>query len=803
MGAIFIGLGLLQTDRFNWLGPSRVLPGPFWPFLLLLGAGLAWRGFRGLSLDEIRGDLSRSLAYPVLFSILTLAGFLRFVRADQAYLAYWNDPANFVGFADYIAEFHRWMIIYPGGATEPLFPDVAGLIWWLFPGLKALFVMRLAANLISLTALWVFYRLGREVTGKRYGGLIMAGLGAVSKPLLLHDLSAQNAQTLILSVSLYLWFQVRVLKKPDLRHFLQWGTVLAFGLYTYNAIRPWYFFLMVATLAWILWTVYRSPGRPSRPVRWKPVPHLEWSDLWLRKGPAWLPEAFLVFFVAFYFLFYLDHVLSLFHDNLPSRIWGGSMGGWVLWQALLGPVFLQAARSFPGLRGRLYAWAAGALVAGILSHPLALHTEAAARIANNSLLPKDAGGWLSIGFYSGTFQRLLNAVRGLFLGMSDRADMNVVGDPVLDFHAAVLVLLGLVWVLSRPGWLKVFFVLTVPVSVVPFLFTNDPHGAKLLGAVMPLLLVASWALTGWLGTYWAKPRRPVLGALILLVFLGFWGWEARATYVRVFDKWWSDVVNDDLRVGTEVDKLLPAARVYLVPAPESPYRFFDAAAQAVLHDGHPTYLFQEHNLIPIRSGEVRPDVGVVLSGFSKKTIERLRRDFPRSEWTPGWQYYQKSRKETPFLYRVRIKASDIPERPGKAFQFLPVHDTDWVRSVYKDRLGMRQGVVFFQDVAPGLNPPPAGAKDWPVSGEGFWTAPADGEYTLSVNCPEWVKIWMDGRVALESMHQGDARPVSHRVFLKAGEHRVRYSTYLMVLPGFAAVTIENHDLGYQKVLGTP
>lgn len=802
LGTLLIGWEFIQTERFKWLAATGNVPERLWLPLLILGFFLAGLGFRKLSQAEWKGDLSRGVAYSMLVLVIGVGAYLRFLRLGQTYLAYWNDPAIFINYADYVSEYHQFKIIYPVGAVEPLYPDLMGILWFLFPSLKALVVQRLTANLINLTALWILYRLGREVSGKRLAGVILVALAAVSKPILIHNLGSQGSLTLTLAIGLCLLVQIRVFKRPNMRHFLQWGGGMALGLYTYNAIRPWFLFLSLVTLGWILWNWNQKPQ--NEPKKRAPKASSSRGDLAgmvLGRWPKWLPFALVFFFIFTYLLFYLDHLLSLFHDNIFSVFWGGNLAVWFLWQVLFGAFILAAYHHYRGIKGRIFAFASGVLFAGILSHPLALHNEPALRIANSSLLPKTFAGFFSLGFYHTVFSQLINSVYAMFLIMTDRADMNVVGDPVLDYHAIVLIILGLIYAVVRPTWVKTLLVLGALVGIIPYLFTVDPTSAKLLGALVPLLLLASLAVGKWIESAWAPAKSWKWGMVVVLLFLGFWAWEAKATYVRVYDKWWYDVVNDDMCVGVEADKVLPGKRVYLVP--NETRRFYDAPTQALIHDTYPIYEFSDKNIIYVPSGKPRQDVVVIVSGDAKKVVDRLKKEFPKSQWEPAWQYYQKSHDETPFLYSVSIQASDIPDRAGKAFQFQEVPEKSWLKEVYRARLGMREGLIQREEVGPTLNPPPENAKEWPVSAEGDWEAPADGTYTFSGNSPEWVKVWMDGKVVFESMHQSDARPVYQRVSLKKGMHHVRYSTYLLVIPGFSDVTIENRAIGYKKILGEP
>lgn len=807
-GTIWTALLILQLERFRWLGAPFVIPQPLWGLLFLMGMVVMGLGFRVLPTDKApKGDLSRWVAYPLLAIIFGVGAFLRFYRADQAYMAYWDDPTNDVNFLVRVADAHDFLVIYPEGATEPLFTYLGGILWMMFPAMKALFVQRLTGNIFNLAALWVLYRLGREVSGKRLVGVILAALAAVSKPILLHNLSGQNALTLTLSVGFYLWCQFRVFRKPSLSHFLQWGIVLALGLYTYNAIRTWYFFLALVTLGWVLWTRFGT----FRPLAWKwKVPsrfqtpgrdHLDRIFLFI---PARAALWAVLLFALGYMSFFIDHILFLFHANPFSWFWGLDLRLWAVLQGVFGFFFYQAFRCSSPKDRPLYGWALGLLVAGVISHPLALHTEAAVRISNISLLPKSLAGWFGTEFYQRLFSQAYMAYQFIFTIGSDRTDMNLYGDPLLDYHAEVLVVLGLLFALVRPTWPKTLFLVGIPVGIVPFLLTSDSHGGKVLGCMVPLLLLAALALGQWLGgTLFGAGRMRWMGLFLSFVLIGFWGWETRGTFIRVFDKWWYEVVNDDLAVGQEIDKALPKSRVYLAPCNAPGQRFFSAYVQAVLHDGNPVYVFQEKNTIPVLKGQVLPAVTVVVSGYSPEVIEKLKEDFPKAQWEPHWQFYQKSKDETPFLYTVAIQAQDIPLEDGKCLRFEERSAQDWVRRVYLTGFGLRGGLITTEDASATLDTHGLDCKLKAFSGDGEWDVPAEGTYEFSSKNPNYAKVWVDGKCLLHSTREGEYVPVSGSMHLEKGTHHLRYFTYLMYGADLAPVTIESTANDYKKVLGGP
>jgi hypothetical protein len=386
----------------------------------------------------------------------------------------------------------------------------------------------------------------------------------------------------------------------------------------------------------------------------------------------------------------------------------------------------------------------------------------------------------------------------------ERSDMNVLGDPFFDYQAVIVVILGLLYAAVRPTWTKSFLVLCALVGTVPYLLTGDNQGAKFCGTFTPLLLLGAMALGNWMTCAWGDVLKTRwVGIVLLGVFAAFWGWEIHTTRERVYVKWWNEVQNDDMCVGQEVDKVLPDKRVYLsiVTVPHNGH-FFDALTQTALHDPERVYLLNDKNVIAVPPEQKRQDVMVIVSPLMKDIVSRLKRDFPKAQWTPAWQYYQKSHDEVPFLYSVVIAAADIPEKSGKLFQFLAVPSTTWRRDVYWYRMGFREGVIRTEDWSAALNPMPPAAAGNPVAARGAWEAPSDGKYTFSMPCGEYARLFIDGQEVLTAL-RGNPRPVSTTLSLKKGLHEVRYQTYLVTSAGFVDVTIENAASGYKKVLGAP
>ncbi|HVZ80835.1 MAG TPA: PA14 domain-containing protein [bacterium] len=775
LGTTLITVSFLQFEAFRWIGVPFSLPANHLNFLIFLGAVLLFLGFRGLPESPNRSDVPRWVVYPLLALFLGLTLFMRLYRGNAAMGRYWDDPAICIIDPCNIMELHMFRLTFAIGHREPLYPYAAAGLWSLFPSMSALLAQRLTSALFDTAAGWFFYRLGREVTGKRLAGLFLAALGAFSKPEIMQNLGGMPGLTLPFIVGLILWTQFRLFRKPDLPHFLQWGFILGAGFYSYIAYRPWMLFLALTTLGWLLWK------ERARSVRW-PL------------------RLLLIVGVGGLFLFLLDRLFVIFLDNPISKIWRANLPVWLLIQVILFGTLGYYHRVTQGKERVLAAWGLGVLLAGFLAYPLAMNEEIGIKIRDLSIIPKDPSHWVGSNFIHTVWERASNSVRDLFYTGDDRSDMNVEGDPFFDLQAAVLALFGLVWAVSRFSWTRIFLLACVGVGMVGRILTIDPTSAKLLGSLPAMLLLAAWGLEEWSTRFLsASGIRRWAGVLLLLGFTGFWLWEGQTTFTRVYDKWWH-MFRPDILVSDEITAQLPTKRVYM--AEYHGMGFASPATESVIHDGKSVYLLAKQNVIDVLPGEERRNVSVMVAGMDKEWGPLLKKEFPKAQWIPKWEYYQ-APSDLPLLYDVVIPASQIPERPGKLFQYHVVPEKKWLRRVYVTYFGLGRGMILYEDSSPTLNPLPPGLGAHSASAEGDWTAPADGDYEFSVRSPNPIQLWVDGKKVLTSVFSEWTNPsnVSKTIHLTRGPHHVRYLSFLRVNAWFEQVNIRNPEAGVNQVLG--
>jgi hypothetical protein len=436
-------------------------------------------------------------------------------------------------------------------------------------------------------------------------------------------------------------------------------------------------------------------------------------------------------------------------------------------------------------------WCLGVLLAGFLVYPLAMNEEIGIKIVDNR-----------IHFHNihEVVVQVSKTIETFFYTGDDRADMNVEGDPFFDYHAAVLAFAGLIFVLARPSWKKSLLVLAACVGTVGHVMTVDPTSAKILGALPPLLLLSSWGLASWISASWTGSwKRKGMGVLVTVVLAAFWVWEGKGTFERVYVKWWN-LIRPDVLVSQEIDKQLPTKRIYM--GLFNGLGFASPAVEGVIHDGKPLYVLQDTNIIDVLPGEPRKDLSVILSGRDNTWLPRLKKEFPKAQWFPTWEYYQ-SKADLPCMEDVVIPASDIPKKPGKLFMFRVVPEKKWLRRVYFTYYGLGRGMIQYEDSKATLNPLPPGMGAHSVSADGEWDAPADGDYTFSVTSPNVIQLWLDGKKVLSSVRSEDSpvRTVSHSHYLAKGPHQVHYLSFLRANAWFDDIKIRNSLLHVNQVLG--
>jgi len=493
-------------------------------------------------------------------------------------------------------------------------------------------------------------------------------------------------------------------------------------------------------------------------------------------------------------------MLFIFHGNFISNIWGGTFKNWLFWQVLFLAVFIYGYRTSNEIGRRLCAWGLGIILASAMSYPM-MAIDNTGKIASISVLPNNAAEMFSVKSFNVIRDQTLATAKAIFIADDDKPDTNVYNDPFFDYHAVVFVILGLISMVFRPSWWKTFLFIGVGVAIIPRVFTLDPESSKIMGILVPALLLGAMAIADWIECAWVSSgKNRWMGILLVIGLTVFWGWEIKGTFLRVFDEWWF-VKTIDTRLNDQVELDIRDKRVYMVPSVG--FRFFSVGVMGVLKDREPLYLARDVNQINVVPGEQRRDVVVLVSPLSTKVVDRLKKEFPSAQWSAVWQV-SRSPELGKLSYRVLIPASAISSKPGKTFWFHEVPKKSWIRRVYPGYAMARAGMILFEDAKPALNPMDTtvakGGGEYSIWAENEWEVPQEGRYDLSVETFDFVQIFVDGKMLLEVRPRSGMVGKGHgSVHLKKGPHVINCLS--LNAWKFPDVIIRNSDLKMEQVLG--
>ncbi|HJT24899.1 MAG TPA: glycosyltransferase family 39 protein, partial [bacterium] len=244
--------GLFSLPNYNWLLPAAN------PFRGIPTAGFLWGGFLALvglwcmvpRVPENLGDFSPLTARIWFWIFMVLGAFLRMNHPDQPVGGFWDDHYIVISDIRNILDYHQRPLLFPSGWREPLFPYVTAFLWALLPGAHGVFIDKLSATLFDMVTFWILYLTGKEIGGRRMGVVIM-GMAAICKGFICPTIFGYGINTTVLGCALAFLFFLRLMKKPDLKHFLEWGAALGFGGYVYAPFRPWTPVLLGVVWLWV------------------------------------------------------------------------------------------------------------------------------------------------------------------------------------------------------------------------------------------------------------------------------------------------------------------------------------------------------------------------------------------------------------------------------------------------------------------------------------------------------------------------------------------------------------------------
>ncbi len=732
---------------------------------------LIWAGFIALILlfrraqpaEDSQWDIPPWSARLGFWFFMILGSYLRLENIHQPPGWFWDDHYTHTSDIRNILDLHNRYLLFPSGWREPFFPYLTASIWLLLPSASGQVVMLLSNTVIDMTAVWLFYLLGKEIGGRRMGVILLA-MGATCKTMIMVTRFEYGNDTCVLGAALALLFFLRLLKKPDWIHFLEWGLTLGFGGYTYVPFRPWAPLMLGIVFIWVALRPKERRFDFHRAVI----------------GPGFLGAWAVIFMYKNSFL----PPNSLIMRGLTSIYFLAPVA------VLLGWSFIRVFRR-EKKKGfsRLFGWASGALAALLLMAPLYLHLHYFDHVSNVSAWSKEftrpGEGWLKV------WKNIFFTWQLLFQQAVHPSQLPAIGDSLYEFLAVGCALLGLASFIARPRWVTSFVLLLFVTALLPGVISNAPHSFRYVICDLPILVTGAWGVNRlWL----AMPRTAPAGAkaVFLIALLSILGWEVDRNHWLTWT--WMAQRTDTTSVWDQAQKELPDHRVYMVKNRPN----FYTIAMDILADGQELFQTTDSNSIDLPPGEKGKDLAVLLWGGDVETQRKIEEEFPGLQWNKH-QRFGKPESETPYLWWAEIPFDRVPVSDQGFFHARLVPEFSWRRRWY-GHYGMGRGLILNEDRVFRWNDqlPAEEFMDCWHSGrvEGNWYVSTGGKYTLKMETSNLVWFFVDGKKILDIPADGGTHTGIAQVDLAPGNHRVemvlnftwekKFPRVSVVQPGSAA-----------------
>jgi hypothetical protein len=728
---------------------SRLIP-IFW-----IGLGLLIWGFKSMPLTAAAGDIGKISSRVCLFFILLLTAFLRLYGASDFPAHYWEDFQLAIVDACQLTDYNRFFIYGKFQDGEPLYAYAMALLMRFFPDLDGIFVQRLVLAFFDLATLWAVYLIGKEF-GKRRIGLLAASFGAISKPMLMIILSYMRYGTAQLAVALLLLFSLRLFKKPDFKHFLQWAAALAAGYYTYTAFQTFGFVMVFVVFLWVL---FHEKGKPFRFWEWV----LGWGCM---------------AFLALLFLYSHRAALKeetfsryLVYDLLGDRefIFFLALGlAWAFFQHLQGTLLEK--------RDKTMVYYVTALVLALILVLPAFQAGVAGYLGVPFL---DETRGMSLAHSAGIFgHRVALTFLTLFYWGMDRGDINLIGDPFFGVTDLTFLFPGVILIALWPSWPKLFIFLAALTGLIPHLLA-DPGGNRLVGCIVPFLLVGALGFNHLLEAASFASKPALWRRLGVLAWVGLLAFGALTTFEKVHLRFNRDNYGQ-IYICEQIRKDSATSRVYGV------YDQFGPVA--IMSERSLSYkLWEDSNEIMLEPSEEKPDVVVLLQESYLPNLsltdlpDRLKNQFPGAQWSKIRLNPTHPGDEPKDLLRMFIPKSLLSEDKSKLIYVQRIPGVRWTRRLYYSGYRMGYGIVAGEDRVADLSAP------FPESYKKFDPLP-------SVRCIVSLDVPAGGsvRFALENDHPTDLWVDGKRVLRLRPDQKIRREAGLRLSPGRHDVQITTH-----------
>jgi hypothetical protein len=741
--------GLFTLPNYRLLLPSY-FPLPNFPTYWLLGTGFIllvalWR--IADPVEENQWDLSPWVAKFWFVLFMALGAWLRLKDAGRPTAGFWDDHAWIITDIRDVIDCGARPLLFPFGWREPLFPYLSAFFWIIQPKATGVFITHLSSAVIDLAALWALYLAAKEIGGRRMGLLVLA-MGAISKAMIEVCVFGYGCDTTVLACSLALLFFLRLMKKPDWKHFLYWGLALGFGATCYVPFRIWTPAMLGCGWLWVYSDPRERSGNPFRLI-------LGWGGM-----------------AALVLLFGVTN--SFLPDENPLIKFVSNPIVIILAALLLAFSAYQTHRQArQGKDRKLLAWALGALAAVLVMTPFFLHPFYSSHVSDLSVFskklpPVPGGGWY---YFWNNIVFSLAIMFGHGFGLTQCPGA---GDCFFDFYVPACGILALAYFIARPTGAKLLVLFMSAVSLLPFLLSNAPHTFRLVGTDAPLLLIGAWGLNRlWLAFIQIGSRK-VGGMTCAILLLALGGWELDRNTALIAD--WQSQKGPSAILDEQVSREIPGHKVYLFP-----FADFWTYGQSILCDGEEIYRVNTTIPVVLRQDEKGEDLALFLAGKDLKTKMELDKEFPGLTWNEKSTPYS-----IPFMRWTEIPIDRITEGQKGLVQMRRFPRFSWLRRCYRT-YGVGRGMILYEDRVNHWNddfdliPVDAKADYNSMRLEGDWYVTREGEYSFGLRTANTTWMILDGNKILRVRGGfGDNVPKKATVFLKAGIHHVEIVTAFMI-----------------------
>lgn len=750
-------------------------------FLMLF---VFWLGlivmFRNIPDSEAAGDLTSQQAHWILFLLIVVGVFIRYYHGADPSAAFWDDeacevidPRRMRDLGDY-----RDGFIFPyEGCREPFYTYFMLFLWKFVPSFTSLEILRLMGVILDTLTIWLLYLLGKEAVNRRTG-IWAAALGAISKALIVKALVGIHIMTPSLGIALALLFSLRLFKRPNLSHFIQWGIAVAFGIYTYSTFRPMVLYMLGATFLWVFWKnlkVTTTQGSKTLVLATgilffvyilfnnNAFPENNWIARTIEISWFWMPALVL----TGYLLFALRTFLKMTPEDKGSSWFGWLVGSWIC-------VLL----SFP-----------------IMSNPL-LTTR----------LSTFSPNFMTSSYLKGSWDLISPAFKIMFWEGRDRPDLSMPFSSVFGYLEVILIALGLAYFLARIDWKKTFILMAAFVGVFPYFMTTGAHTGRMIACFVPLLLVGAIGferLLRCVEAYRVKGLKVGLLVLMSILFV----WSAQSDIAQIYAPWYFHDLN--LHGAARVQTLKDQAAGDQVFVTLS----FGGLTGPILYEEHPVLFWKNTNNIYYQRPKNKLTDAVVIMARDEKTVkELLTSTFPEARWS-GLSTPDQPPGDEPRAWRCLIPLSEMS--PGRLSQLrftdytnpqpLQIRDIIepcWKREFCNSYGGFSFGVLDWTDYVSDANA--AVPADFNVANESVrYTGNIQihnaGRYKLVLNTDGTTVVRIDGKKVLSVKypftHKYTAPPkvLDDSIRLSQGPHSIEVVSFLQRTSTAPGITLTNKD----------